>query len=144
MYVRLNPGENMPAVEHRISPSNSAEGTFISVDLHRNKSTESFQFGTKSQIAAHHTVYREGRRISKFNNSFLNFQIKKDDDLKTYIVLTAKGNDLYHKQVTKRSLHLIFNELTEEEKKHLDSILTKVRDTTCGLLRWAYKPPFLP
>ena len=71
-------------------------------------------------------------------------KIKKDDDLKTYIVLTAKGNDLYHKQVTERSLHLIFDELTEEEKKHLDSILTKVRDTTCGMLGWAYKPPFLP
>jgi hypothetical protein len=92
--VRLIPGENMPRGEHRISPSNSAEGTFISVDLHRNKSTESFQFGTKSQIAAHHTVYREGRRISKFNNSFLNFQIKKDDDLERVEQCLADRN--YH------------------------------------------------
>ena len=77
--ARLIPGENMPRGEHRISPSNSAK---------------SFQFGTKSQIAAHHTVYREGRRISKFNNSFLNFQIKKDDDLERVEQCLADRN--YH------------------------------------------------
>jgi hypothetical protein len=68
--IRLIPGENKPTVEHRILPSNSAEGTFISVDLHRNKSTKSFQFGTKSQIAVHNTVYREGRRILNFQKSY--------------------------------------------------------------------------
>jgi len=60
--VRLIPGENMPPGEHRISPSNSAR---------------SFHFGPKTQIAAHHPVYREGRRIPDFKNSSLNFQIEK-------------------------------------------------------------------
>ena len=66
--ARLIPGENTGTVEYHNSPSNSAEGTFISVDLHRNKSTESFHFGAKSQIAAHHPVYREGHRILNFKN----------------------------------------------------------------------------
>jgi hypothetical protein len=60
--ARLNPGENMPAVEPRISPSNSAE---------------SFQFGAKSQIAAYHPVYREGQRILNFKNCFVKFPNRK-------------------------------------------------------------------
>jgi DNA-binding MarR family transcriptional regulator len=70
-------------------------------------------------------------------------KIKKADDLKTYIALTEKGSNLYHRQVTERSLHLIFGKLSETEKQQMSMILTKVRDTTCELLGWSYKPPFL-
>jgi hypothetical protein len=37
----------------------------------------SFQFGTKSQIAAHYPVYREGRRILNFQKSFPKFSNRK-------------------------------------------------------------------
>jgi DNA-binding MarR family transcriptional regulator len=82
--------------------------------------------------------------INRMEKKGLVKKIKKENDLKTYIVITEKGSDLYLRQVTEQSLHLIFGKLSEEEKVQLDSILTKVRDTTCGLLGWAYKPPFLP
>jgi MarR family transcriptional regulator, transcriptional regulator for hemolysin len=71
-------------------------------------------------------------------------KIKKDNDLKSYIVLTEKGSDLYHKQVTERSIHLIFGDLSSEEKQQLDDILKKVRDKTRDLLGLDYRPPFLP
>ncbi len=50
---------------------------FASVDLHRSKRTKSFQFGIKSQIAAHHSVYREGQRILNFKNCFPKSDFKK-------------------------------------------------------------------
>lgn len=71
-------------------------------------------------------------------------KIRKKNDLKTYIALTEKGNIFYHKEVTERSLHLIFGKLTDEEKNHLESILVKVRNTTRDLLGMDFKPPFMP
>ncbi len=71
-------------------------------------------------------------------------KIKKEDDLKTYITLTDKGSDLYHKQVTERSIHLIFDKLSADEKKQLDFLLKKVRDTTRDLMGLNYRPPFMP
>jgi DNA-binding MarR family transcriptional regulator len=82
--------------------------------------------------------------INRMEKNGLVKKIKKEDELKTYIVLTEKGSDLYHSQITERSLHLIFGKLNKEEKEQLYVLLAKVRDTTCGLLGWAYKPPFLP
>jgi DNA-binding MarR family transcriptional regulator len=82
--------------------------------------------------------------VNRMEKKGLIKKIKKEDELKTYIILTPKGSDLYHKQVTERSLHLIFERLNQEEKKSLDLLLGKVRDTTCELLRRDYKPPFLP
>jgi DNA-binding MarR family transcriptional regulator len=81
--------------------------------------------------------------INRMEKKGLVKKIKKDGDLKTYIVLTEKGSDLYHKQVTERSIHLIFDKLSTEEKKQLDSILKKVRDTTRNILGLDYRPPFL-
>jgi DNA-binding MarR family transcriptional regulator len=69
---------------------------------------------------------------------------KKAGDLKTYISLTEKGSDLYHKSVTERSIHLIFEKLSAEEKTRLDTILKKLRDTTRDLLGLDYRPPFMP
>lgn len=82
--------------------------------------------------------------INRMEQKGLVKKIKKEDDLKTYITLTEKGSNVYHIQVTERSIHLIFSKLTAEEKKQLDSILKKVRDTTRDLLGLDYRPPFLP
>ncbi len=82
--------------------------------------------------------------INRMEKKGLVRKIKKDGDLKTYIALTEKGSDLYHRQVTERSIHLIFNELSEEEKKQLKDLLMKVRNTTRELMGLDFKPPFLP
>jgi DNA-binding MarR family transcriptional regulator len=82
--------------------------------------------------------------INRMEQKDLVKKIKKEDDLKTYITLTEKGSNVYHKQVTERSIHLIFDKLTAEEKKQLDFLLKKVRDTTRDLLGLDYRPPFLP
>ena len=69
---------------------------------------------------------------------------KREGDLKTYVALTEKGSTLYHEHITERSIHLIFNALTAQEKEHLEAILDKLRDVTRGLLGLDYRPPFLP
>jgi DNA-binding MarR family transcriptional regulator len=70
-------------------------------------------------------------------------RIKKDDDVKTYVTLTEKGNILYHKKVTECSISLIFGKLTDDEKKQFESILIKIRGTTRELLGMDFRPPFL-
>lgn len=82
--------------------------------------------------------------INRMESKGLIKKLKKEDDLKTYITLTDKGNDLYHKRITERSIHLIFEKLTAEEQKQLESLLKKVRDNTRDLLGLDYRPPFLP
>ncbi len=82
--------------------------------------------------------------INRMEKKGLIQKIKKEGDLKTYIRLTDKGSDLYHRQVTERSIHLILDKLTAEEKKQLDSTLRRVRDTTRDLLGLDFRPPFLP
>jgi DNA-binding MarR family transcriptional regulator len=82
--------------------------------------------------------------IRRMENKGLVKKIKKDGDLKTYVVLTEKGSDLYHKQVTERSIHLIFDQLSEQEKKQLDALLKNIRDKTRDILGVDYRPPFLP
>jgi len=82
--------------------------------------------------------------INRMEKKGLIKKAKKPDDLKTYITLTEKGSELYHKKVTERSIHLIFGKLSAEEKNQLESILKKVRDTTRDLLGMDYRPPFLP
>jgi DNA-binding MarR family transcriptional regulator len=82
--------------------------------------------------------------INRMEKKGLVKKIKKNGDLKTYVGLTGKGSDLYHNHVTERSIHLIFDKLSAEEKKQLNSILKKVRDTTRDILGLDYRPPFLP
>jgi DNA-binding MarR family transcriptional regulator len=82
--------------------------------------------------------------INRMEKKGLVKKIKKNGDLKTYVSLTGKGSDLYLKQVTERSIHLIFDKLSSEEKKQLNSTLIKVRDTTRDILGLDYRPPFLP
>jgi len=82
--------------------------------------------------------------INRMEKHGLIKKIKKNEDLKTYIVPTEKGNVLYHKKVKEQSIHLIFGSLSDEEKKQLYNILKKLRDTTSNVLGLDYKPPFLP
>jgi DNA-binding MarR family transcriptional regulator len=82
--------------------------------------------------------------INRMEKKELVKKIKKDNDLRTYVILSKKGSILYHKQVSERSVHLIFGKLTEKEKKNLISIINKLRNTTSDLLGLSYKPPFMP
>lgn len=82
--------------------------------------------------------------INRMEKKGLIKKTKKAGDLKTYVALTKKGSDLYHNQVTERSIRLIFDKLTAEEKKQLDIILKKVRDNTRDIMGLDYRPPFLP
>jgi DNA-binding MarR family transcriptional regulator len=82
--------------------------------------------------------------INRMEKKGLIKKAKKVGELKTYVTLTEKGSNLYHKQVTERSIHLIFDKLTSEEKQRLDLILKKLRDTTRDLMGLDYRPPFLP
>lgn len=81
--------------------------------------------------------------INRMEKKGLVKKIKKVGEYKTYVVLTEKGSDLYHKKVTERSIHLIFEKLTVEEQQQLYYLLKKVRDTTRDLLGMDYRPPFL-
>lgn len=82
--------------------------------------------------------------INRMEKRGLIKKIKKQEDLKTYIIPTEKGSVLFHKKVTERSIHLIFGKLSVEEKTQLYNILKKVRDTTSNYLGLDFKPPFLP
>jgi DNA-binding MarR family transcriptional regulator len=81
--------------------------------------------------------------INRMEKRGLVKKIKKDGDFKTYIVPTQKGNIMYHKKVTERSIHLIFDKLTDNEKKQLFNLLKKVRDTTSNILGLGFRPLFL-
>jgi len=82
--------------------------------------------------------------INRMEKNGLVKKYKKKGELKNYITLTEKGDILYNKKVTERSIHLIFGKLSVEEKNQLYDILKKVRDTTRNLLGLDFKPPFLP
>jgi len=68
---------------------------------------------------------------------------KRDGDNKTYIILTDKGLDIYNNTVTERSIMLIFETLSEEERNQLTLLLSKLQLTARNLLGLDYKPPFL-
>ncbi len=82
--------------------------------------------------------------INRMEKKGLVKKTKTNGDLKTYVTLTEKGSEVYHRQVTERSIHLIFEKLTAKEREQLESILKKVRNTTRDLLGMDYRPPFLP
>jgi DNA-binding MarR family transcriptional regulator len=92
--------------------------------------------------------------LKEFNSvsTLVNRMEKKDllkkakipGDQKTYITLTEKGAELYHKKVTERSIHLILEKITAQQKTQLEAILKKIRDTTRDLLGMDFRPPFLP
>ncbi len=81
--------------------------------------------------------------INRMEKNGLVQKIKTGEDLKTRVILTDKGNVLYHLQITERSIHLIFERLSDGEKKQLDATLEKIRLTVRDLLGMDFKPPFL-
>jgi DNA-binding MarR family transcriptional regulator len=81
--------------------------------------------------------------INRMQKKGLVTKVKKDGDLKTYVVLTDKGLDFYNNTVTERSITLIFDTLTYEEKSQLTSLLSKLQTKARNLLGLDYKPPFL-
>ena len=82
--------------------------------------------------------------INRMEKKGLVKKTKKSGELKTYVILTEKGSNLYHHNVTERSIHLIFDRLSKEEMKQFEDLLLKVRDATRDLLGLNYKPPFMP
>lgn len=81
--------------------------------------------------------------INRMEKNGLVKKSKKNDDPKTYITLTKKGSILYHQKVTERSIHLIFDVYSEEEKTQLDLLMKKLRDNARDLLGLDFRPPFL-
>jgi DNA-binding MarR family transcriptional regulator len=81
--------------------------------------------------------------INRMQKKGLVTKVKKDGDQKTYVVLTDKGLDIYNNTVTERSITLIFDTLTYEEKSQLTSLLSKLQTKARNLLGLDYKPPFL-
>jgi DNA-binding MarR family transcriptional regulator len=81
--------------------------------------------------------------INRMQKKGLVTKVKKDGDLKTYVILTDKGLDIYNNTVTERSITLIFDTLTYEEKSQLTSLLSKLQTKARNLLGLDYKPPFL-
>jgi DNA-binding MarR family transcriptional regulator len=82
--------------------------------------------------------------INRMEKKGLVKKTKKDGNLRTYINLTEKGSKLYHLDVTERSVHLIFEKLSNEERMQLRALLMKVRDATREIMGLDFKPPFLP
>jgi DNA-binding MarR family transcriptional regulator len=82
--------------------------------------------------------------INRMEKKGLVKKTKKDGDLRAYVDLTEKGSKLYHLDVTERSIHLIFEKLSKEERKQLRALLMKVRNATREIMGLDYKPPFLP
>ena len=82
--------------------------------------------------------------INRMEKKGLVKKTKKNGNFKTYVTLTEKGSKLYHQGVTERSIHLIFDKLSKEERQQLKELLMKVRNNTRELLGLDYRPPFLP
>jgi DNA-binding MarR family transcriptional regulator len=81
--------------------------------------------------------------IGRMQRKGLVKKIKKKGDEKTYVTLTDKGKDIYDNTVTERSIYLIFDVLSDEEKKQLESLLSKLQTQARNLLGLDYRPPFL-
>jgi len=81
--------------------------------------------------------------LNRMQKKELVTKVKKDGDQKTYVVLTDKGLDIYNNTVTERSITLIFDTLSDEEKDQLTSLLSKLQTKARNLLGLDYKPPFL-
>ncbi len=81
--------------------------------------------------------------VNRMQKKGLVKKVKKDGDQKTYVILTDKGLDIYNNTVTERSITLIFDTLSDEEKIQLTSLLSKLQTKARNLLGLDYKPPFL-
>lgn len=81
--------------------------------------------------------------VSRMQKKGLVRKVKKPGDTKDYVVLTDEGLDIFNNTVTEHSVMLIFDTLSEEEKKQLVSLLLKLQNRARDLLGMNYIPPFL-
>jgi DNA-binding MarR family transcriptional regulator len=82
-------------------------------------------------------------RINKMEKKGLVKKTRRAGTRKTTVRITEKGSSLYG-AVASQSVHMIFEVITEEEQKQLESVLTKLESRTRDLLGMGFKPPFLP
>lgn len=81
--------------------------------------------------------------IGRMQSKGLVKKVKKAGEDKAYVTLTDKGKDMYENTVTERSIYLIFDALSDEEKRKLGALLQKLQSQARSLLGLDYKPPFL-
>ena len=81
--------------------------------------------------------------IARMQKKGLVKKVKKPGDDKTYVTLSDRGKDIYNNTITERSIYLIFDALSEEEKSEFATLLGKLQSRARGLLGLDYKPPFL-
>ena len=81
--------------------------------------------------------------IGRMQKKGLVKKIKKPGDDKGCVSLTDKGRDMYNNMITEQSIYLIFDALTDEEKRKLGVLLQKLQSKARALLGLDYKPPFL-
>ncbi len=93
------------------------------------------------------TTVRELNSISTLINRMqkkgLVKKIKKPGDQKIYVTLTEKGKDIYNNTITEQAIFLIFDTLSDDEKKELGTLLKKLLSQARDILGLDYKPPFL-
>ena len=70
-------------------------------------------------------------------------KVRKPGEDKAYVTLTDKGKDIYDNTVTEQSICLIYDALSDEEKRQLGVLLDKLQSKARALLGLDYKPPFL-
>jgi DNA-binding MarR family transcriptional regulator len=70
-------------------------------------------------------------------------KVKNSSNERLYVTLTDKGKDIYENTVTERSISLIFDVLSEEERIKLESMLLKLQHKARDLLGLDFKPPLL-
>jgi DNA-binding MarR family transcriptional regulator len=81
--------------------------------------------------------------IARMQKKGLVKKLKKPGDDKTYVTLSDRGKDIYNNTITERSIYLIFDALSEKEKREFAAILGKLQSKARALLGLDYKPPFL-
>lgn len=82
--------------------------------------------------------------INKMVKRGLVKKVKKAGDERAYISLTKEGKKLWFETITTRSMTLIFDSLSDEERIQLGGIMQKLQNTARKLMGLTYKPPFLP
>ncbi len=80
--------------------------------------------------------------ISRMQKKGLVKKVRKSGD-RAVVTLTEKGKDIYDNTVTERSIYLIFDALSDEDKKQFSLLLRKLQSKARDLLGLDYKPPFL-
>ena len=81
--------------------------------------------------------------IARMQKKGLVKKVKNSSNERLYVTLTDKGKDIYENTVTERSISLIFDVLSEEERIKLESMLLKLQYKARDLLGLDFKPPLL-